>query len=239
MEFRAALRHTAVGGWPKFPGEPMIHESLRLELGRTLAQPRMRYGPLASALFLFMDLVYGKKRSLSKFKVLETIARVPYQAWESVAYVAITRKFRQPGLARRIFEFVHEARAQQDNEQWHLLIMEELVEESGAKEGFLRHRLLPQLAALFYYHASWILYAIRPAYSYRLNAQLEDHAEHEYMEYVGEHPELENRPYDGAFKNEYGSFPTRSELFIRIGLDERRHKEESLGHLEPSAAPPP
>jgi ubiquinol oxidase len=32
---------------------------------------------------------------------------------------------------------------------------------------------------------------IRPDWSYRLNADFEDHAEHEYMAYVAEHPELE------------------------------------------------
>jgi len=35
---------------------------------------------LARVLFGGMDLVYGRRRTLSKFKVLELIARVPYQA---------------------------------------------------------------------------------------------------------------------------------------------------------------
>jgi len=34
----------------------------------------------ARVLFRGMDLVYGRRRTLSKFKVLELIARVPYQA---------------------------------------------------------------------------------------------------------------------------------------------------------------
>jgi ubiquinol oxidase len=75
-----------------------------------------------------MDLLYGRKRTLSKFKVLEVIARVPYQAWENIAYVAITHTHGSPGFARRIFDWVHESRVQQDNEQWHLLILEELTD---------------------------------------------------------------------------------------------------------------
>src|SRR5580693_2179287 len=110
----------------------------RREQERTLASPRLGYGFLAKILFVGMDLFYGKKRTLSKFKVLEVIARVPYQAWENVAYVAMTHTFSEPGFARRIFEFVKKSREQQDNEQWHLLILEELVQKKGIREGFLR-----------------------------------------------------------------------------------------------------
>jgi hypothetical protein len=62
--------------------EHLLATALRHEQERTLASPRMRYSLLASVLFRGMDLVYGRRRSLSKFKVLELIARVPYQAWE-------------------------------------------------------------------------------------------------------------------------------------------------------------
>jgi hypothetical protein len=37
-----------------------------------------------------------------------------------------------------------------------------------------------------------------PEWSYRLNADFEDHAEHEYALLVTEHPEWEDEPYDGA-----------------------------------------
>ncbi len=61
-------------------------DRLRAEQAATLATPRRRYSPAARALFVLLDVVYGTPRSLSKFKVLEVIARVPYQAWEQVAY---------------------------------------------------------------------------------------------------------------------------------------------------------
>src|SRR6266436_1087517 len=120
--------------------------------------------------------------------MLELIARVPYQSWEQVAYVAVTHVYRDPGFARRVHERIAESRAQQDNEQWHLLILEELVARSGRRESQLRYFWVPQAIAFGYYQLSWLLYVIRPTWSYRLNADFEDHAEHEYMEFVAEHP---------------------------------------------------
>jgi hypothetical protein len=209
----------------------MPHEQLQFEQRRTLSSPRRRYGILARALFFTLDLFYGRPRTLSKFKVLEVIARVPYQAWEQVAYVAMTHKYGEPNFARRIFDFVSEARGQQDNEQWHLLILEEMVEDKSVEEGFLRYRILPQVIALFYYHVSWLLYVIRPGLSYGLNADFEDHAEHEYMEFVRENPSLEDVKFRSTFEKDYGAFDSEADLFRQIGLDERHHKDESLARM--------
>ena len=205
---------------------------LKTEQEKTLASPRLAYGFLSTILFLGMDLFYGRNRTLSKFKVLEVIARVPYQAWEHVAYVAMTHTYGEPGFARRIFEFVSESRRQQDNEQWHLLILEEMIHRRGRREGFLRYRLLPQVIAFFYYHVTWILYVIKPRLSYRLNADFEDHAEHEYMEFVRENPGLEETRFESDFEKDYGSFASQADLFRRIGLDEREHKDESLARMK-------
>jgi hypothetical protein len=206
-------------------------DRLKAEQQRTLASARRPYGPAARGLFALLDLVYGKERTLSKFKVLEVVARVPYQAWEHVAYVAVTHRYSRPSFARRIFGRVHQSRQQQDNEQWHLLILEELVERSGRRESFLRYRVLPQVLAFVYYQLSWLLYTVRPAWSYGLNADFEDHAEHEYARFVEEHPELEQEPYQGQFADEYGHFASVADLFRQIGHDERVHKEESLHHM--------
>src|SRR5438552_8652906 len=105
----------------------------------------MRYGLLARVLFVTLDLLYGRRRTLSKFKVLEVVARVPYQAWEHVAYIAMTHTYARPHFARRIFEFVRESRGQQVNEQWHLLILEEMVQAGKVRESFFLHRVVPQL----------------------------------------------------------------------------------------------
>ncbi len=220
------VTHEAGGAPPK-----LTPAQLWTEQERTLATPRRRYGIAARVLFALMDRFYGQERSLSKFKVLEIVARVPYQAWEQVAYVAVTHRYSRPSFARRIFERVQESRLQQDNEQWHLLILEELVDAEGRRETFLRYRVLPQLLALAYYHLSWLLYVLNPASSYRLNADFEDHAEHEYALFVQENPQLEHVPYHGLFADEYAHFDSLADLFRQIGHDERVHKEESLARL--------
>lgn len=203
------------------------HAALVAAQAETRAAPRRHYGLPARGLFLALDLVYGRPRTLSKFKVLELIARVPYQAWEQVAYIAVTHVHRDVGLARRVHDRVAEARAQQDNEQWHLLILEELVARSGRREGRIRFSWIPQVLAFVYYQLSWLLYVMRPAWSYRLNADFEDHAEHEYMELVAENPAWEHTPFTSSFEDDYGRFDSQADLFRQIGHDERVHKVES------------
>lgn len=204
---------------------------LKAEQEKTLHETRREYGILARLLFLGMDLVYGTKRTLSKFTVLEVIARVPYQAWERVAYIAMTHSYRKPGFARRVFEFAKESRAQQDNELWHLLILEELLQNDSVRESALLYRVAPQIIAFVYYQISWLLYVIHPKMSYALNADFEDHAEHEYMEFVRENPGFELRPFESQFESDYGKFDSLADLLRQIGLDERHHKLESLARI--------
>ena len=112
-----------------------------------------------------------------------------------------------------------------------------MIQKKEIKEGVLRHKLLPQLAAFFYYHVSWLLYVINPSMSYLLNADFEDHAEHEYMEFVRETPALAQEPFDSEFKADYGDTGNLADLFRRIGLDERHHKEEGLARAEQARFP--
>jgi hypothetical protein len=197
----------------------------------TLATPRRRYSLAARALFAVMDLLYGRRRSLPKFKVLEIVARVPYQAWEQVSYIALTHRYNRLHFARRVFERVAESRSQQDNEQWHLLIIQELLDERDEPDTLVRHRLVPQVLAFVYYQLSVALYIVKPGWSYRLNADFEDHAEHEYAKFVEENPWLGGQAYDGLFAGDYGRFVTLADLFRQIGHDERVHKRESLERM--------
>jgi acyl-CoA-binding protein len=207
--------------------ERLDHDRLVAEQRASAESPRRRYSLSAKALFAIMDSLYGEERTLEKFRVLELVARVPYQAWENVAYVAVTHTASEPNFARRVFNRVRSARWEQDNEQWHLLIMEELSAQRDEGSGFVRGRVIPQILAFAYYQLSWLMYAVRPAWSYRLNADFEDHAEHEYAALVDEHPEWEALPYDGQFTADFGDFDSLADLFRQIGYDERLHKEES------------
>ena len=211
--------------------ERLSNAQLKIEQQKTLQTPRRKYSLLARILFLTMDLFYGRKATLKKFTVLEIIARVPYQAWENVGYVAITHTFRRREFSRRVFDRVQESRVQQDNEQWHLLILEEQLEKQGERLGFFRYWLIPQFIAFVYYNISWLLYVIKPSLSYRLNADFEDHAEHEYMNFVDSHPELADVPFESMFEKDYGKFASLADVFRQIGFDERKHKEESIVRL--------
>jgi hypothetical protein len=217
----------AVVDRPPFgPMELLPHDRLVEEQRASADSPRRHYSLSAKALFRVMDALYGEPRTLEKFRVLELVARVPYQAWENVAYVAVTHTARQPSFARRVFDRVRTARWEQDNEQWHLLILEELTRDAP-RRGFVRARVIPQLLAFAYYQLSWFMFVIRPAWSYRLNADFEDHAEHEYAFLVDEHPEWEALPYDGSFGDDFGEYESLADLFRQIGYDERLHKQES------------
>lgn len=218
----------AIGERPPFGAmERLEPDQLKAEQEKTLASPLRKYSLSAKGLFAIMDALYGKERTLPKFRVLELVARVPYQAWENVAYVAMTHTSRETGFARRIFDKVRVSRFEQDNEQWHLLILEEMVDEQPVRLGFIRHRIIPQILAFVYYQLSWFMYALRPNWSYRLNADFEDHAEHEYAYLVQENPQWESTPYEGSFTGDYGEYASVADLFRQIGYDERLHKLES------------
>ncbi len=211
---------------PFGPIERLDHERLVEEQRATLESPRRRYSIGARLLFRIMDMLYGPERKLEKFRVLELVARVPYQAWEHVAYVAVTHTASEPGFARRVFDTVRTSRWEQDNEQWHLLMLEEM-ERAEPTSGFVRARVVPQVLAFGYFHFAWFLYVLRPAWSYRLNADFEDHAEHEYALLVEEHPEWEDEPHVSDFAEEFGHFDSLADLFRQISHDEKMHKLES------------
>ncbi|MFN8020015.1 MAG: alternative oxidase [Acidimicrobiales bacterium] len=208
------------------------HTRLAIEQEATERSPRRRYGMTAKLLFRTVDVLYGRRRSLPKFVVLELVARVPYQTWEHAAYLAITRHAGETRRARRIYERVCSARAQQDNEQWHLFILEDMLEHQGVRLSTFRYRVVPQLLAHVYYVVAGLMYLVRPAWSYRLNADFEDHAEHEYMAFVAEHPELESTRCSCTVADDYGCADSFADVLRQIALDERAHKEESLIELE-------
>ncbi len=216
----------AIGERPPFgPMKRLDHDALVQEQIKQLEQPRRNYSLSAKALFATMDAVYGPERDLDKFRVIEVVARVPYQAWESIAYVAMTHTSKRPEFARRVHERVRVARFEQDNEQWHLLILEELTRDH--RRTWLKGRIIPQILAVVYYQMSWILFVLKPKWSYRLNADFEDHAAHEYAHLVDENPQWETTSFESQFEKEYGSYDSLADMFRQIGYDEVIHREES------------
>ncbi len=201
---------------------------LRIEQTTTLATARRRYGIPARILFKLMDTVYGPGRSLEKFKVLEIVARVPYQSWEVVSYIAITHMYPNPAFAREMFDRIKLARDAQDNEQFHLLILEDLLAQRGRGASWFKRRVLPQVIAVPYYYTTWLMTALRPRWAFALNADFEDHAEHEYMGFVEQNPAFDTTPVSTSYVDDYGHFESLGDLLRNIGLDERHHKQDSI-----------
>jgi len=70
------------------------------------------------------------------------------------------------------------------------------------------------------------LTGIRRAFLF--DAEFEDHAEHVHAQFVEEHPEWEQQPVNNEQVKERGSLATWAEVFRRIGLDERDHRNMSV-----------
>ena len=170
---------------PFGPMERLDHDRLVAEQQVTLDTPRRRPG-LNAPLFLIMDVVYGEARTLEKFRVLELVARCRTRRGRTLPTSRSRTPPASPGSPAECSTGCV-SRWEQDNEQWHLLILEELTADAP-RHPWVNGRLLPQVLAFGYYQLSWMMYSIRPAWSYRLNADFEDHAEHEYALLVAEHP---------------------------------------------------
>ena len=202
---------------------------LRAAQHATLQGPRLRYDIVSRLLFAFIDLVYGRAGSLRKFRALEVLARVPYHAWERAAYRAAGRLSHRTAIASTVHRRIVQSRAQQDNEQWHLFVLDEVIPLRGERLRWFRDRVLPRLLAGLYHPFTWLVLLVSPAYSYRLNAAFEDHAEHTYMEFVVQHPELDEMLFRSQLGDVFGHVDTLGDLLRQIGHDERTHKLESLG----------
>ena len=174
---------------PQGPMRRLSPEERRRWQSATLAAPRRRYRADARLLFKLEDFVFGAARTLPKFRARELIARTPYQSWEQAAYLKAEKGGDGRSRAEKLFRTVNEDRAEQDNEEWHIILLEEQIAASGVHANPIRFRLLPQLIAFAVYQQFWWLRVVNPAWSYRLNADIEDHAEYEYAALVAEHPE--------------------------------------------------
>jgi ubiquinol oxidase len=171
-------------------------------------------------------------------RVVEVVARVPYESWSSVGFVGLTHTHHDPELARAIENDVVESRDQNDNELWHLLIIEEMLAGQGYRQTFWREQAIPQLLALGYYQLRWLLYAVHPRWSYALNADFEDHAVSCYAQFVADNAQFDGQPRDSNWGGDYDPYhrlATVGDLFRRICADEVEHRDTSLEHIRNGA----
>jgi len=207
---------------------------LKREQEATLARPRYAYSASLRFFVRSMDTLAGKEESLPKVRVIESLASIPYRAWESRQYGRIQRHYGDSDLVRRAEEILRYGRAAQDNEVQHLRVIEEKLRREAVKDPRYMTRPLPQLMSESYQLFSATLSRVGIRRAFLLNAEFEDHAEHTYAELVASHPEWEEAPVEGDAVEEYaayhglGRFVCWADVFRRIGLDERDHRNASF-----------
>lgn len=195
---------------------------------RTSVLPRL----LGGILIGLGNFVYGRRPSYLKFRAVEVIARVPYHSWETAAYTLLTLFYRNEERALRLTETARFGRFAQDNETMHVVVISALAAKNGARGG-MRYALFPVLFAWFYFWASYVLYLLRPKWSFELNYLFENHAYQQYSKFIEKNADvLRTRPMDSEFLRRYGRNP-RSELefFERVRNDELIHRNQSLSAM--------
>jgi ubiquinol oxidase len=189
---------------------------------------RLRYSLAAKLFFLSMDLITGSRIMLPKVKLIEILASIPYRSWEIRQYTRMTRRYRDRGLVQEARKITIWAREAQDNEYWHLLVVNEKMKEDGIKDPWYLLPPVPLFMVGFYAAVMYVMALVSIRSAFLFNAEFEDHAEHVYAQFVEEHPEWERQSADNVEVQERGELPTWADVFRRIGLDERDHRNMSL-----------
>lgn len=201
---------------------------LKKEQQASRARPRYPYSAVARIFFVSMDMLTGKKTTLAKAKLVEALAPVPYRAWERRARGRVSRLQADGELGQEAGALMRWGKVAQDNEHWHLLLIEEKIREDAAKQAWYLSPPLPSLMVAPYALLSWTMARVGIRRAILLNAEFENHAEHTYAQLVEDHPEWEDQPVESAVVQGYGSFRSWADVFRRIGLDERDHRNNSF-----------
>jgi len=201
---------------------------LRKEQLNTLKTPRLKYGFAARFFFFAMDLTTGKKNKLPKAKLLEILACIPYREWELRQYFRLTYKYfnrKKVDWAQDIIEW---GRAAQDNEYMHLLVIQEKMREDKMKDPWYLATPVVFMITSFYVLLSKIIAWTNIKAGFRFNAEFEDHAESIYANMVEENPQWENEKVTNPVVKAYADLDNYADIFRRIGLDERDHRNHSF-----------
>jgi ubiquinol oxidase len=198
------------------------------EQAATMKRASRPYGFFARLLFWGLDVVHGKNLTLPKVRLLELLARIPYQAWEVRYYRVIDCRHHDSRAVTQAQDIIDWGREAQDNEFWHLEVINEKIKQDGVRLKWFRDRIIPPILAFKYIIFSWLLARISIKTAFLLNADFEDHAEHEYFNFVKNHAEMEKQRVKSPVVLKYGNFKSWADVFRRIALDERDHMNDSL-----------
>ena len=191
---------------------------LKKEQKASLDRPRYKYSLAAKAFFWSMDLITRKKTTLGKAKLLEMLAGIPYRSWEIRQYGRMTRRYRNQVVVDEAHKIMMWGREAQDNEYWHLRVINEKMKADGVKDPWYLFPLIPFIMVGSYVLLTRLMALICIRSAFRFNAQFEDHAEHVYAQ----------QPVNNKTVKEYADLPTWGDVFRRIGLDERDHMNNSF-----------
>jgi len=207
---------------------------LKAEQQATLRRKPYAYSLLARVFVAGMDLFAGKTTTLSKAKLLEIFAGVPYRLWEVKHYRQMTRRFGDRALVERCEKVVAWAREAQDNELWHLFVLHEKMKSDGAADAWYLTPPIPALMMASYRLFAGLMATLSMRRAFLFNAEFEDHAEHTYAQLVADHPEWDDQPVEDDVIRTLGGIVAPGELatwgdvFRRIALDEREHMNHSF-----------
>ncbi len=201
---------------------------LRKEQKATCKRELYDYSFAAKVFFWMMDLITGRKITLPKVKLIEILASIPYRSWEIRQYARITSFYRNLTLVKEARNILMWSRDAQDNEYCHLLVVNEKMKADGIKDPWYLMQPIPLVMVGFYAVLMRFMALISIRSAFQFNAEFEDHAEHAYAQFVEEHPEWERQAVNSGLVKEYGELTTRADVFRRIGLDERDHRNMSF-----------
>jgi hypothetical protein len=175
-----------------------------------------------------MDMVTGKKTTLGKTKLIEMLASIPYRSWEIRQYTRLTRMYRDKGRVDHAVKVMEWGREAQDNEYWHLLAINEKMKEDGLNDPWYLFPLVPWVMVTGYLIMTRLMAVCNIRKAFLFNAEFEDHAEHVYAKFVEDHPEWKDQPVNNPIVDDKGVLETWADVFMRIGLDERDHMNNSF-----------
>ena len=209
-----------------------INIDLKSEQQNTLNTPRYKYSFAAKFFFFSMDLVAGKKDDLSKAKLLETLACIPYRAWEIRHYFKLTRNFANPKKTEKNNNIIDWSREAQDNEFMHLLVIHEKMKEDKINDKWYLNSFITFFIVVSYIFIAKTLAFFSQKRAFLFNAEFEDHAEFVYANLVKGNPQWEDEKVNNELVKKYADVDTWADVFRRIGLDERDHKNNSFYYCE-------
>ncbi|MDD4029232.1 MAG: hypothetical protein PHI40_03615 [Caldisericia bacterium] len=198
------------------------------EHNSTLQRPYYPYSLMARFFIRTMDMITGKKTTLSKLKLLELLASIPYREWERRQYANCTKRFKDPYCVEKCKRIIQWCRIAQDNEYGHLQMIEEKTKEDHEKDAWYLSYWIRTFIIWTYMHFSKYSAYFNLPWAIFFNAQFEDHAEHCYASFIKEHPSWENQPIQSKVVLGYGHFDNWADVFRRICLDERDHRNISF-----------